>query len=117
MAAQPKRISDAARQSINQHHDHLCVSAISAFEIAIKHKKKKLELPMAPWEWFQQMTAFFNLKEIPISAKIAALAPVVEVPHADPCDRIIIATAITNDLVLLSPDHLIRQCEQVRVTW
>ncbi len=72
---------------------------------------------MDPWEWFEQTTAFFGIKESPISAKIASLSTDVEVSHSDPCDRIIIATAITNDLNILSPDHMIQSCKQVEVLW
>jgi len=117
MAAEPSRISKVAREHLIQKKNNLCVSAISAFEIAIKHKKRKLELPMDPWEWFQQTTAFFEIKEVPISAKIAALSTAVEVSHSDPCDRIIIATAITNNLAVLSPDHMIQSCKQAEVLW
>ncbi len=116
MAADPTRISKTAREYLHKEKD-LYVSAISAFEIAIKHKKKKLELPMDPWQWFQQTTTFFEINEIPISAEIAARSTTVEVPHDDPCDRIIIATAISENLSILSPDHLIQSCKQVTVFW
>jgi len=116
MAAEPTKISKSAKEQLLK-NNQLYVSAISAFEVAIKHKKKKLELPMDPWKWFQKTTEFFKIKEIPISAKIAALAPAVEVAHADPCDRIIIATAITNDFKILTSDKLIQKCKQVSVIW
>ena len=117
MVADPKKLSQKAVQLIKENQDSLCVSAISAFEISIKHKKKKLELPIDPWPWFEQAAAFYHLKEIPVSAKIAALAPDVDVPHADPWDRIIIASAMTHGLHIVSPDHLIQKCPEVQVSW
>jgi PIN domain nuclease of toxin-antitoxin system len=45
----------------------------------------------------------------PISARIATLAPEVDVPHSDPADRIIIVTAIENQLTVISPDFLIKK--------
>jgi len=117
LAAEPKKISDIAQERMKQSHDHLYVSAISAFEISIKHKKKKLALPLDPWPWFEQMTEFYGINKIPISAKVAAMAPSVQIPHADPCDRIIVATAIDEELTVLTPDHLIHQCEQIQVVW
>lgn len=72
---------------------------------------------MDPWPWFQKATAHFQIREIPISAQIAALALQVDVHHADPCDRIIIASAETNDLAIVSPDHLIKKCPHVEVVW
>ena len=117
MVADPKKLSEKAARLIKENQDRLCVSAISAFEIAIKHKKKKLQLPTDPWPWFEQAAAFYHLKEIPISARIAALAPAVNVPHADPCDRIIIASAMSHELNIVSPDHLIQKCTDVQVSW
>ncbi len=117
MAADPKRISGTARQAIQDNRDELYASAISAFEVAIKHKKNKLQLPLDPWPWFQQTTETFGIQEAPISARIAALAPEVQAPHADPADRIIVATAITNNLQLISPDHLIHECPQIKAIW
>ena len=117
MVGDPKKLSENAVQLIKENQDTLCVSAISAFEIAIKHKKNKLELPTEPWEWFEKAADFYNLKEIPVSAKIAALAPAVDVPHADPCDRIIVASAMTHSLHIVSPDHLIHECPDVQVSW
>jgi len=114
MAGDPSRLSAAARKVLSPENDFY-VSAISAFEIAIKHKKKKLELPTDPWTWFQKVTAHFKIKEIPISARIATLAPEVDVPHSDPADRIIVATAIENQLAIVSPDHLIKKCPQIEV--
>ncbi len=40
MAADPNRISKLGREQLIQKQDHLYISAISAFEIAIEHKKK-----------------------------------------------------------------------------
>jgi PIN domain nuclease of toxin-antitoxin system len=117
MVGAPKKLSENARRLITENQAGLCVSAISAFEISIKHKKKKLLLPTDPWQWFEQAADFYNLKEIPISAKIAALAPTVNVPHADPCDRIIIASAMTHGFHIVSPDHLIHECPDVQVSW
>ena len=113
----PKKLSEKAANLIKGNPDGLYVSAISAFEIAIKHKKNKLELPKDPWPWFEEAIYDYNLKVIPISAKIAALAPAVDVPHADPCDRIIVASAITHDLHVISPDHLIQKCPDVQTSW
>ena len=116
MAGDPAQLSSAAKNAL-QPDGVFYISAISAFEIAVKHKKNKLALPIPPWEWFQEATKRLNVKEIPVSAEIAALSTNVDVAHADPCDRIIVATAVTNKLPIVSPDHLIRGCKQVETIW
>lgn len=116
MAGSPAKLSADARAALVPNGDFY-VSAISAFEIAIKHRKKKLQLPMPPWQWFQEATRLLHVKEIPVSAKIAALSTQVEVSHADPCDRIIIASAIENSMPVITSDHLIRDCKQIQTIW
>ena len=116
MAGDPSKLSESARKALIPSNDFY-VSAISAFEIAIKNKKKKLTLPIDPWTWFQKVTRHFNIHEIPVSARIAALAPEVDVPHADPADRIILASAIENGVPLVTSDQLIRKCPQVESVW
>ena len=57
------------------------VSAISGFEISVKHRKGKLELPLAPREWLAQAFAAYSLRELPITLEIAALC-LVDFPNA-----------------------------------
>lgn len=44
---------------------------------------------------------------------------VVELPfiHRDPFDRIIISQAISNNLTLLTKDHIIPQYAEVKTSW
>lgn len=116
MAVDPAKLSLTAK-SVLVKNGMFYVSAISAFEIAIKHKKKKLKLPELPWQWFQETTEALNIKEIPISAKIAALSTQVAVVHNDPADRIIVATAIEHNMPVITSDHLIRDCNQINTIW
>ncbi|HBH30243.1 MAG: type II toxin-antitoxin system VapC family toxin [Desulfofustis sp. PB-SRB1] len=64
MAGDPSRLSSAARQVLSPENEFY-ISAISTFEIAIKHKNRKLELPTDPWDWFQKVTDHFQIKETP----------------------------------------------------
>lgn len=93
------------------------ISAISGFEISVKHRKGKLELPLAPREWLAQAIAAYSLRELPITLEIAALAPEIAVPHADPCDRMIVATAQLHGIPVMTPDHLIAVCRGIEIIW
>jgi len=42
------------------------VSAISGFEISLKHHKGKLVLPVDPAEWFKQIIKHHDLRIIPL---------------------------------------------------
>lgn len=82
----------------------LHVSAISGFEIGIKHRAGKLILPVPPWEWFEGMIAHHGLSVTPLDHRICIKATELPPIHADPCDRFIIATALIERLPVVTTD-------------
>ncbi len=117
LAADQKKISINAQKQIEKDADALFLSAISAFEIAVKSRNGKLSLPLSAPEWFSQTIDFHGIKEIPITGDIAIASVQLPLLHNDPCDRIIVATAKINDMPILTCDHLISQYKQVEVIW
>lgn len=83
----------------------LCVSPITAWEIAMLVAKGKVALALEPDDWFERFC------ELP-SVSLAAMPPSVLVastklpgsPPTDPADRIIIATARASGYVLVTRD-------------
>lgn len=110
-------LSKAARQAIQQGAGFLHVSAISAFEIAIKVRKKKLELPLPPQRWYEQAIKLHGLQEVPINSPDAITAAELPLLHNDPCDRFIIASAINRKLRIITPDDMYRKYPDVNVIW
>jgi PIN domain nuclease of toxin-antitoxin system len=47
------------------------------------------------------------MREMPLSAEMALLAAELEDLHGDPIDRIIVATALIEDAILLTADRAI----------
>ena len=117
LAADQKKLSARARSLIAKHAGALFISAITAFEIALKHRKRRLVLPLEPEQWIERALTFHGVAEIPVDWRVAARSTAVDVEHADPCDRIILATAEARDLLLLTPDPLMKACPSVRVEW
>ena len=94
LVSDQRKLSKKAKEAVKQHSDSLFVSSISAFEIAIRSRQRKLELPMSPLEWFVRSLEFHGIHEIPVSSEIAANSVSLPPLHNDPCDRIIIARNI-----------------------
>lgn len=117
LAAEPGRLSAPARQAISDHPSALFVSAISAFEIALKHHKRRLDLGLEPVEWWARAVAHHGLRVLPVTDDIALASTALPPLHADPCDRIVIATAIQQDMQIVTVDALIRQYPLVTVVW
>ena len=85
------------------------VSAISGFEIGIKYHKGKLKLPASPFDWFEAVIAHHGLQTIPLDLSICIRATELPAVHADPCDRLIIATAERRQLTVVTDDPVFRR--------
>ncbi len=80
------------------------VSPVSCFELALAHRRGRLELPLPLRDWFARALEGSDVELLPLTSEISTRA--VELPeiHRDPFDRIIIATALTLDATLASID-------------
>jgi PIN domain nuclease of toxin-antitoxin system len=59
---------------------------------------------MAPSIWFERALASSGVELLPITSEIAITSVSLPDIHRDPFDRIIIATALSTDSVLVSAD-------------
>ncbi len=82
------------------------VSAISAFEIALKHRRGKLPGSAQLAENFESMSAEQRFRPLAITQAHGFAAARLPFAHRDPFDRLLIAQALTEDLVLASNERL-----------
>ena len=112
-----RSLSPTARAAITAADARLFVSAISAFEIGVKNRRGALRLPMPPDRWYEEALTFHEIDEIPVDGRIAARSTVLPPLHADPCDRMIVATAQRDDLTVVTPDPLIKAYPRTLTLW
>ncbi len=117
LVAAPSRLSKRARATIDASRGQMFVSAISAFEVAIKHRRRALVLPLPADEWYAAAIAHHGVVEIAVTGSIAARSVALPALHADPADRMIVATAQDRSLTVVTPDRLIGQYPDVSVIW
>ncbi len=94
---------DRAAQS-----DGVLVSPVTAWEIALLSRKGKIATTMSAIEWYQRVVSLSGIQELPLNAAIMTAS--VELPgklHKDPADRLLIASARSNDLTLVTRDTAI----------
>lgn len=77
------------------------VSAASIWEIAIKTRLGKID---GDAEAFAAAIEESGFRELPVSARHAAAVARLPLHHADPFDRLLLAQAFTEPLVLLTAD-------------
>ena len=101
-----RELSTSARQAIENPANEVLVSAASAFEIATKHRLGKLPGAAAIAADISGCIADQGFGELSISLRDGERAGGLAGIHRDPFDRMLIAQAIGNDLVLVSNETL-----------
>ena len=117
LVLEPRRISARAHSVIATPGGKLAVSAISAFEIALKVQKRKLALPLPSDEWWKAALVHHGIECIPVSAEIALASVALPQHHHDPADRIIIATGAHHAAAIVTSDALFQNYEGISVVW
>lgn len=95
----PRRLGRRTREILENEAVH--VSALSVWELLLKHYHGKLKLPSVRLvDAIEQMGA----KLIPLTPEHAESAAALGLMHGDPIDRLLIGTARVERLVLLTRD-------------
>lgn len=98
-----KKLNTSQLKSIEQ-AEQVGVSAISLFEVSWLDNHNRIELPCSRNEWFEKALSGSDIQLMPLTQDIASLAVDLTEHHSDPQDRIIIATALIHEALLLSSD-------------
>lgn len=94
------------------------VSSISAWEIYMLVKKGRLKLNIDPQIWLDKCERLSFLNFIPVDNTIARISVnLKDYEHADPADRIIIATAMFLGAPLVTKDEKIKHFKGITTVW
>ncbi|WP_353198182.1 type II toxin-antitoxin system VapC family toxin [Sandarakinorhabdus sp.] len=99
-------LSRRAREAIADEANDVAVSAASAMEVATKFRIGKLPEAALLAQDFEAIIADQGFIELPISVHHARLAGEMNIAHKDPFDRLLIAQALAEDMVLVSNETL-----------
>lgn len=102
---QPHLLPTGVLRSIENSFE-VFVSAVSAYEIALKHKKGLLDEAAPLAAEFEAQVERDSFLLLSITPSHARLAGIFDLRHRDPWDRILMAQAQLDDLVLLSKDDM-----------
>ena len=97
------RLTKAARSRIVAERS-VSASVISLYEIAQKVRLGKWDEVAHVVPRLEARSEASGIEIVGLNAKLALDAALIDWPHRDPCDRMIAATAIDQNLALVSPD-------------
>jgi len=109
-------LSAAARERFRDPGNEVYLSAVSAWEIAVKHALGRLPLPSAPATLVPEARAAHGIEPLPLDEEAALQLGSLPPVHRDPFDRMLVCQAIIHGMALLTPDETIRRYP-VRVLW
>ena len=105
----PELIGGEGRQILELGEEEIYLSAVTSWEISIKMRLGKLDFPGPPAQHVPRFMAKQSLR--PLSVNHSHAAKVYDLPahHADPFDRMLIAQALIEDMVILTSDRSFRK--------
>lgn len=111
-----ERISEKARSVFADLGNDIFLSAASSLEIAIKSAAGKLQLPEPPGSYVPRRMADQGLRPLPVSHQHALAVFALPPHHRDPFDRLLIAQANLEDMILITADRMFQRYP-VQILW
>ena len=116
LAADDPQLTPIARTSCRSPENDVYLSALSAWEIAIKYRLGRLPLPEPPDRYVVSRHRWLRLEPLAFDEACAAHEAFLPLHHSDPFDRGLVSQAILNSLTIVTPDAAISRYP-VPVLW
>ena len=113
----PDRLSPAARELISDATVPLLVSAVSAWEMSIKHRAGRWPEVTVLLRQYDRLVHRLGASHLALSADHALSAGGLEWPHADPFDRALAAQAMREGVGLITRDAAFAELPGLTVLW
>jgi PIN domain nuclease of toxin-antitoxin system len=98
------KLSNSLRLTIGSDATELWLSSISIWEVLLLAERGRISLQSDTADWIDQSIKSLAICEAPVNRHIAVLSRQIELPHQDPADRFIAATAVYYQIPLATID-------------
>ena len=114
-AGQPEKLSESARTLLTTPENALFFSAASIWEIVIKRSLGRKDFKVDPAR-LKKMLITHGYTELPVTAEHALKVETLPLLHKDPFDRLLLAQARAEGMLLLIVDASILQYQESTLT-
>ncbi|MFP3938906.1 MAG: type II toxin-antitoxin system VapC family toxin [Acidobacteriota bacterium] len=94
-----------ARSHIESSLERCWLSPVSVWETGLLHQRGRIRIRGDFRGWVQDARKTLPLQPAPLNTEVAVSSLEVDLPHPDPADRFLAATARTYDLTLITADR------------
>lgn len=118
--ASPEQLSPEAERAIaaSVRGGGVYVSSISCWEVAMLVKNGRLRLTLSTGEWVARSVALPFLHFVPVDNQVYLRSVDLSGPlHDDPADRVIVATALSLGMPLVTKDRRLQGYPHLETIW
>ena len=116
LTSEPLKLSSRSKEILSNQENQFYLSDASVLEICLKYNDGSLEMPMTPRRWIKQQSKIWNIKSLGITREYCLRLAEIPYHHDDAIDRILVATAMTEDMFILSCEEDIKKYP-VSILW
>ena len=102
-------LSGTATEIIRNPANRLFLSAVSAWEILLKHSIGDLPMPEPPERFVPRQRVRHGIEPLPLLEDDTFRLHRLPKHHRDPFDRLLVCQALARRMPILTPDRLIRR--------
>ncbi len=110
-----ENLSEEIIKELENNQNEFWLSPISVWETIILIEKQRITLNIPIKQWLNEALTKIPVKEASLTNEVAIRSRFVELPHKDPADRFIVATALTYGLTLVTADKYIASSKEASI--
>ena len=110
----PERLREDTAAALEDPANRLFLSPISVWETLLLVERGRIEVAEEPRDWITRVLAEVPLFEAPLTFEVAIASRAVVLPHEDPADRFLAATARLQRLTLVTADRRLLACPDLQ---
>jgi PIN domain nuclease of toxin-antitoxin system len=111
----PERLTRRVVAALSSDQNELWLSPITSWEVLLLAERGLVTLNGDADAWLDHALDAVPMHEAPITHAIARASRALELPHGDPADRVLAATAKELDLTLVTADQRLMESRQFAV--
>ena len=112
---EPQRLSRRVAKELDDRENQLWLSPVSIWEAMLLCRKGRLKMADDFAIWLDDALNTVPLNEAPMSFEVARTLPVISLPHADPADLFLAASAKAFGLTLVTSDRNLLRAQGISV--
>ena len=111
----PRRLSARVTRELIHPKNEIWLSPVSLWELRLLHDKGRIRLVPDAVGWIVDNLTRLNIREAPLTFEVALAISSLNLPHNDPADGFIAATAKTFGLTLVTADEQLAALKDIAV--